>query len=368
MRKILSNIKFLCAGSFLLIAKLLRDKKLYEPKGTYYPEYPTKSKMRILWEQICYIYKWGNINEFYFLYGFDVDKEGFRDQSEYLDYKLYMTRRDYLNNHPNKKETYSYTGILRDKFFFAVFMEKLGFPVPRTLGLVENNSLRLLNDNKVVALDDITGQEGQFICKPLNGIGGVGILSLDIHNGSISVDGKEVDMPELKRRLSVDNFFIQERLLGQHPAMASLYAKSINTLRVTTVRDPKTGNIEVMGCMLLMGARDAIVSNWHYGGVIINVHDDGYLDKYGYSLYEKKIEKHPETGVVFETFKVPYFDEAVRMCKECHKVFNGIHSVGWDMAVMPDGLLFIEGNDNWGMAAHQMVSGGLMRKFRKYYY
>ena len=71
--------------------------------------------------------------------------------------------------------------------------------------------------------------------------------------------------------------------------MSRLYPNAINTVRITTVRDLNTGNIELMGCMLLMGARGAVVSNWHYGGVIINIEENGYLNKYGYSLYEKKI-------------------------------------------------------------------------------
>ncbi len=368
MRRILSAIKFAFWGFPKAVVKLFRTPKLYDPKETYFPEYPTKSKFSILCDQIRYIAVNRNINEFYFLYGFDVKKKGFRNQKDYLDYSAFMRRRDYLNNHPNKREIYSYTGILRDKFFFSMFMDKMGFPIPKTIGIIDDNVLVLSDGNKDLPLSEMPGLDGHYICKPINGIGGVGILSLDIKDGRLYISGEETSYENFCELVSKDKFFVQERLLSQHPLMSSLYPKSINTLRITTVRDLKTGNIELMGCMLLMGAREAIVSNWHYGGVIIDVHTDGFLDKYGYSLYEKKITAHPETGVVFETFKVPYFEEAVALCKECHGNFYGIHSVGWDLAVMPDGLMFIEGNDNWGMAAHQMVSGGLMKKFRQYYF
>lgn len=366
LKRIVSNTYFYFLGFPKSVVNLLGNKKLYDPSGTYYPELKHKSKCAIIWDQIRLIAKWHSPEQYYFLYGFDVKSR--KEQESYLPYGLFMKRRDYLNNRPNKKEQYSYTGILRDKFYFSIFMEKLGFNVPKTLGLFEHGNMYLLSENKVLPLSLI--KPGRYICKPLDGIGGVGIVSLDVtKEGEVLIDNSRVERDsELVERFKGQRYFVQERIEEQHPHMATLYGKSINTLRVTTVRNPKNGQIELIGCMLLMGARGSVVSNWHYGGVIINVKEDGTLDKYGYSLYDRRITCHPETKVVFDSFKVPHYDIAVKEAMRCHEIFYGVHSIGWDFAILPEGVMFIEGNDNWGMAAHQMVSGGLSDKFKKYFY
>ena len=363
----MGSLKFWFVSFPKLVLALIRKKKWLDRSQTYFPELKErqKSRLAIFFDQVRHIIRWHAIEENYYLYGFDI--KGLRKQNEYLDYGYFMRRRDYLNNHPDTKEPYSYTGVLRDKFYFSIFMEQFGFPIPATIGLMDAEGIYMLKEKARVPLTAFNEMENHVICKPLDGIGGVGIFSLNLRKGTMECDGESIDMDELKKKLGKGCYFVQEKIQEQHPLMASLYPNSINTLRVTTVRDPHTGEIELMGVMLLMGARGAIVSNWHYGGVIIDVHDDGYLDKYGYSLYEKKIDRHPETGVVFESFKVPYFNEVVAAAKQCHRMFYGVHSVGWDFAILPDGYLFIEGNDNWGMAAHQMVNGGLVEKFNRYY-
>lgn len=365
LKKVYRSIVFWTFGFYKLVFKLLVNKKLYDSNETYYPELVSKSKFSIIFDRIKYIIKWRNIDEYYFLYGFDI--KNFRDKSQFLDYKHFMQRRDYLNRTMLSND-YSFTGIMRDKFYFAVFMEKFGFNVPKSFGLINNGYIYVLKTNTNEHLSKIIEYDGDYICKPLDGIGGIGIFLLEIKKGKIIKDKEEISIEELKNLVANNRFFIQDRIPEQHPLMDSLYSKSINTLRITTARSLKTGKIEIMGCMLLMGARGALVSNWHYGGVIIDINPDGSLNKFGFSLYEKKITSHPETGVVFETFKVPLFEEAIKQSIKCHEIFYGIHSVGWDLAVLPNKVVFLEANDNWGMAAHQMVGGGLTEKFNKYYF
>jgi len=366
MNRILSCLKFLFFRCPKLVWALFTKKKYLDKNETYYAELKQKGKLGIALDQLRHIFKWHQLEQYYFLYGFDV--KSYKSQKEYLDYSYFKKRRDYLNNHPNKYEIYSYTGILRDKFYFSIFMEKLGFRIPKTIGLVTSDMVIFGKNNEIQSLETMLSEPGKYICKPLDGIGGIGIFLIEkLQSGELLVDGVKASYKDLQAKFSNARYFVQERIDKQHEKMSALYPKSINTLRITTVRDRKDNEIKLMGSMLLMGAGGSIVSNWHYGGVIINVKNDGSLDKYGFSLKKKKILSHPDTGVVFESFKVPYYDEAVKESIRCHKMFYGVHSVGWDFAILPDGVMFIEGNDNWGMAAHQMVSGGLKDKFDKYF-
>lgn len=38
-------------------------------------------------------------------------------------------------------------------------------------------------------------------------------------------------------------------------------------------------------------------------------------------------------------------------------LFYGLHSVGWDVALTENGIMIIEGNDNWDTLGAQLYSG-----------
>ena len=73
---------------------LFFHKRLWK-QASYYPEKKQKSSIRIIFEQIAQIWKFGSPNEFYFLYGLDV-KYG-EEYRSYLHYMPFMRRRDELN-------------------------------------------------------------------------------------------------------------------------------------------------------------------------------------------------------------------------------------------------------------------------------
>jgi len=57
------------------------------------------------------------------------------------------------------------------------------------------------------------------------------------------------------------------------------------------------------------------------------------------------------------------FGQAKKAALDLHSYLYGVHSIGWDMAIAPDWPGFIEGNDNREIAPHQVVDGGLKRRF-----
>lgn len=118
----------------------------------------------------------------------------------------------------------------------------------------------------------------------------------------------------------------------------------------------------------MLGAHGTDCSNWHFGGVSINIRKDGTLDKCGYCKIDKKITYHPDSGVVFEDYKIPYFEEAVKLAKRATECFYGFCSIGWDVAITTDGPTIIEGNDDWGIVAHQMVENrGWKKNWEQYH-
>ena len=119
--------------------------------------------------------------------------------------------------------------------------------------------------------------------------------------------------------------------------------------------------------MLRIGANKNVVDNWAKGGLLVSIREDGMLGKHGYYKpgYGTRATSHPDTGVVFESFHVPFFREAVALASRFHALLGGIHSIGWDMAISESGPLFIEGNDNWEISMPQACEGGLKEKFNE---
>lgn len=63
----------------------------------------------------------------------------------------------------------------------------------------------------------------------------------------------------------------------QHKEMSRLYPNAINTLRIVTVRNIKTGKVDVLHSLLRIGAHGNIVDNWAKGGIAIGIKPDGFF-------------------------------------------------------------------------------------------
>src|SRR5699024_10905896 len=71
--------------------------------------------------------------------------------------------------------------------------------------------------------------------------------------------------------------------------------------------------------------------------------DLGYFFK---NLKDGKVESHPNTFEKFQDFKIPFYNESCELAINLHESLYGIHSIGWDIAITPDGPLIIKGNYN----------------------
>ena len=77
-------------------------------------------------------------------------------------------------------------------------------------------------------------------------------------------------------------------------------------------------------------------------------------------------DRHPNTGIIFEGYKIPHWNEIVENVKKAHLFFYGLHSIGWDVVVTDNGIMIIEGNDNWDTFGVQLYNGA-RPEFEKYF-
>lgn len=330
-----------------LKAFLHHPERSIDPRKSYYPDYPHKSKFTIFMEHVRHIMKFGVKFKEYYLYGLDVKGT---NPSDFVCERYNFEVLTFFHSHQEP----SYAVTMGDKNIFAQIMHDNNLPIPRSYGLLLNGQLHLQgNIGTPVGLERLLQEDKKVLCKPVTGFGGKGILSVEVKSGALFVDDVETSVSNFHELIKSDTYLVQHYLSNQHEAMKALYPNALNTLRVTMVRTDH--GIEVLGVMCLMGSSNAKYSNWHFGGIVISVDEDGKLRKYGFSNQDKMITKHPITGVVFEGYQLPYYHETIELCRKAMDVFYGMKSIGWDMAILDDGPVFIEGNHGWGIAAHQMV-------------
>lgn len=341
------------------IVILLKNRRYWNKNESYFPDVAHKSNLKILFEQLCCVLRHGEINDFYFLYGFDAKTH--KECKGYIQHCDFRHKRTVKNSKP-----FNELCILRDKEYFSIFGQAYNLPVLKTVGIFENGMI-YSNTGK----EDILSYLFSSVChslffKPLNDECGAGIFSLNKKNNKWIINDKdEYDEHSINvffLNLKKQKYIVQSRL-EQCEDMNRLYPNSINTIRIITIRD-KEGVPQFFHSLLRIGAGGNVVDNWAKGGIVVGIDKDGFLGKWGYfkPQYGKKTIHHPDTNVVFEGFRIPYYNEAIDVCLSYHQRLKNVYAIGWDVAITEDGPILIEGNDNFEISLHQAVDRGLKKE------
>lgn len=195
--------------------------------------------------------------------------------------------------------------------------------------------LALVDDDKIKEF--IKGKE-YIIGKPNDGECGHGVEKIKLS------DFADPDAAVNYIRTSESNFGVIEDVVTQHPALSELYPYSVNCLRMVTVYWKKKSY--VLYAVLKTGNNKKFVDNLENGGYACHVDlETGVVTGPGHTSDLDLCEAHPMTGIRFEGFQVPLFEEAKQLVSEAAKVNPRVRYIGWDVAITPDGPLIIEGNN-----------------------
>ncbi len=327
---------------------------------SYFPELPRKGKVARFRELFQHIMEYGSIEWHYFSYGLDI--KGLRDTVDYLDDNWFMWKSFIMNCVLADQDK---TCILRDKGLFSDCLSAWGFPSPDVVGTMDGNE----SDRTI--LNQILETPGDYFIKPTDGQCGQHIIKLAVSDSGIQVNNtsttKDDALASILSRLKGHNSLVQKKV-EQHPDLNRIYPHSINTIRLVTILDRKRNEIIPFSAVLRVGANGNIVDNWAAGGLAIGVDiETGQLNEYGFYKHGKgtKTLRHPETDFLFKGFTIPYFQEAVSQAVKLHRHLLPLYVIGWDIAVTPTGILFIEGNDNLEISINQETNGGLKKAFLK---
>ena len=353
---------------FCRIIRLVTEEKDLTAE-CYFPEFidRRKSKTRIFLDQSRNIIKYGEPNKFYFLYGLDI--KDFNRIEDFVDYSLFMRRRNEMNY---RQIWYPPICVLRDKALFGVVADAYGITTPQNIGLIENGRIFLYEKKVSLSLKEYLASlpaNQDFFLKTVFGECADGVFHVLVKNGSLFYKGDPVNIDTFLN--PKHRYLFQATIHNQNPVIAAIHPNAINTLRLVTVLNLKTGEIEVLSCVLRVGVGNNNVDNWAAGGLSVGVDTEkGCLRKYGFYKpgFGTKVTEQPDSHIVFEGYSIPFLKEAISQAKEFHRQLYGMHSIGWDIAITNCGPCFVEANDNWEISLMQISNYGLQKQFDRLFY
>lgn len=196
-------------------------------------------------------------------------------------------------------------------------------------------------------IDKFFKKHAKFIAKPSDGQCGKGIEMIETK--------KYKSFGSLLTYLKDNNLDLVEELINQHHLLNKINSSSVNTVRIVSIYNKKVFNI---GACFRIG-NDKFVDNFESGGMTAKVDVDSGLvlspaiDKAGNVYY-----KHPKTKEQIEGFKIPFYNESLKMIAEMVKKVPTIRYVGWDIAITDRGPVLVEANPLPGSQITQMPYPG----------
>ena len=135
-------------------------------------------------------------------------------------------------------------------------------------------------------------------------------------------------------------------LLHNDARIAPLTTGALSTVRIVTYRLPG-GPAQFLVATYKMATGGAPADNFHFGGMIAPVDPDTgrlgpALRRQGRALVP--VERHPDTGALIEGHQLPHWEAARALALRAHDAARAVPSLGWDVALTPDGPVLIEGN------------------------
>jgi hypothetical protein len=191
--------------------------------------------------------------------------------------------------------------------------------------------------------------------KPIGGRGGRGAERWDRVAPSTFAGpgGEQLSSEALLQRLverSRETPLIVQPRMSPHPDLAKITAGALPTLRVLTCLN-EDNEPEVMTAMIRTSfGANRTVDNLHAGGIgtLVDVASGklGKASNLGADARLGWFSAHPDTGARIEGMTVPCWEDVKRQAVAAHRAFHDRVVIGWDISVLDDGPIFIEGNGN----------------------
>jgi hypothetical protein len=267
---------------------------------------------------------------------------------------------------------FNYDVVTKDKFYANSILKANNIPCIENLAFIRNNDI-FTCDGKIMSLDGFHELGTNLVLKNPVIEASEGILFVKYINNEYFINKKKYPFDKLKNILRNGLWVVQEQK-SAHPDIQKINSSSLNVLRIVTM----LSDFEpiFLGGFQAFAIEDAETDSWSEGSIFVGFDlENEALDRYGFHSPWYKgdgmIAHHPNSGVRFENYKIPFLKEAVEICKKAHKLFYTNFLLGWDVAITENGPLVVEINEKPGMNVMQCINNNtssiLRTNSRKYF-
>jgi hypothetical protein len=166
-----------------------------------------------------------------------------------------------------------------------------------------------------------------------------------------STRGEECDAAALLQHvaaLSQREAYLIQPAVSNHPDLADLMLGALATVRLLTCRDER-GGYEVTNASFRTSVNPkSPVDNIHAGGIAAPVELAtgrlGPASDLGKGPRFQWYDRHPVTDGQIAGRILPFWREAMALAVKAHAAFGEWVVIGWDVAILGDGPILIEGN------------------------
>lgn len=325
-----------------------------------------KNRWTMLIDHLRWISREREFNSHYYAQGINGKGEhasdfiGRRSFSRYS--RLYA---DLIRNNSASGALLSRDILIKDKFYCSAILKAAGFSVIENLFLVVNGCFYPLAETKTIsALAD-----GDYFLKNTMMESGCGVIGFSMHNGTILISDGRSGIDVIEEITGTGRWIVQKKKLS-HAVIRAINETALNTTRIYTIATVK--GIEYLGGFQAFATGGSATDSWQYGAVYVSI--DPYtnsLGRFGITslsdLREGVLFQHPDSGVDFSGYQIPFMKDSLALCRKAHSLFDHAFIIGWDVAITDDGPVVVEANENPGINVLQCFGGGIRKRVQETY-
>lgn len=202
-------------------------------------------------------------------------------------------------------------------------------------------------------------KESKLFVKPFALGKGNGVYRIDYKDNKIFINSRRKTLNEFYAFLDRSDEYIICECMEQHHYADELYDKTVNTIRLITMRDIESHEFKIFFAVQRMGRSNTIpVDNGSKGGLVSKIDlKTGVLSE-GRSLHDlKQYDFHPDSGKQIKGIKIPYWEGIKKQILEVCKKVPYMDFIAWDLLITDKEVCVIEANTSSGVNILQLWGG-----------
>jgi hypothetical protein len=228
--------------------------------------------------------------------------------------------------------------------------------------MIKNKGFLSTFDSKELSYQtavDLLKEKGKLFIKPYGAGKGTGVNILVCENGKLFVDKEEYTESQMIAFLqNRDNWILCESM-KQHAYSDQIYDKTVNTIRLITLRDIHTHQFKIFFAVQRIGTSATIpVDNGSRGGLVSKIDlETGTLSE-ARCLHNLEVHTvHPDSKAPIQGVVIPNWEQLKKEILELANKMPYMHFIAWDILITNEGMCIIEANTSSGVNIIQLWGG-----------